>query len=111
MNITISTLDRSLASDLKRDAPSDFTITGVSCKGAKSLGEPPLYEIAIFIAGLGRDVAVGVFAAWLYGKTKNRSQSISVEGKKTCIDETEIKRCIEIKIQETRRHKIGNDDK
>lgn len=103
MNIIISTHDRDLAGDIKGDAAFDLTVSGLVRKGRKSFGDSPLYEFTIFVAGLGKDVAVGLFSAWLYNKIKGRSQSITADGKQARIEVIEIERCIEIKVKETHR--------
>lgn len=105
MTITIFTYDRCLASDLKKDAPFDFT-TSITSKGAKSFGESSLYEIAIQVAELGKSIATGVFSNWLFDKIKNRAKGVSVEGKQASVDETEIRCCIEIKIKKTHSRKL-----
>jgi hypothetical protein len=111
MNIVIFTHDRDLAADLKRDAPLDFSVTGLTSKGAKSLGEPPLYEISIFVAGLGAKIAADVFSKWLYDKIKGRATGINAEGQNARIEESEIERCIEVKVKETHRRKVWKDGK
>jgi len=111
MNIVIYTTDRDLAAYLKRDAPFDLTITGIASKGTKGLGDLPLYEIAIFVSGLGGKIAADVFSKWLCQKLDGRAKKVAVNHEEVHLEETTLTRCIETqhaRMTETRTYRHTN---
>jgi len=63
---------------------------------AAAEGSPEIIYLAFEI---GKDVAIGVLAAWLYDKLKGRAEKLRIEGIDVQIDEGEIKRVLIERIE------------
>jgi hypothetical protein len=99
MKISIRTFDPSLGSTLRASAPAGVTVERPPVVGRKGLGYETAHEIMVLAAGIGKDVAVGVFASWLYDRLKKSSvQSVEIDGQRVGVSEPEIRAAIEVRV-------------
>jgi hypothetical protein len=91
MTLLIYTSDKDLAEQLTQSAPK-----GVDASKRKlTLLSADSPEILWITLGLAKDVAVGVFSAWLYDKIKGKSCHVEYRRKEIECDEKSIRRIVE----------------
>lgn len=57
----------------------------------EAVGIPDIITLTL---QLGKDVAVGVFSAWLYDKLKERTSKLQIAGKETPVEKDAIERAL-----------------
>ena len=110
LQIEIATNDNMLVFDLMNAKESHVGMTNAISSNItlrldrqrlfESIGTPDIINLTLSI---GKDIAVGVFSAWLYDKLKDRARNLKINGTAVGIDKSEINRTIEAKITSTAR--------
>jgi hypothetical protein len=90
MLLEVQTIDADAQSGLltgpNSPAPADVQIKLTETKAGRDGGA----TILIFLLTIGKDVAVGVVASWLYDRLKGHASKIRLNGKAIAIDKPQI---------------------
>jgi hypothetical protein len=63
----------------------------------ESVGTPDIFT---FTVSIGKDIAVGVFSAWLYDKLKDRKRKLTINGTTVNVNKDEINRVLAEKTKQ-----------
>lgn len=108
LRIEVDTTDRSLANDLREGQIDSGSPTVIPIPGDATFSVDHLVkryaleapETIVAILGFGKDVAVGLVAAWLYDKFKGRAKTLKIEETEVRIEKREIEIVIKRKLEE-----------
>jgi hypothetical protein len=103
--IEITTTDYNLVLDLMNAKESRVGWTNSISPGItlrldrqtlfEAIGTP---DIITFTVSIGKDIAVGVFSAWLYDKLKNRASKLKVKDTEVPIDKKAIDQAFTVAV-------------
>jgi hypothetical protein len=99
--LTLTTSNHQFYTDTQKEALqlSKTYKFGVSFR-FYATGEPLPEQLFMFTFNIGRDIAVGLFSAWLYDKLKNRKDTtLSINGTKITVARKEIVRMIQTELR------------
>lgn len=107
LRIEIDTTDRQLANDLSSEQVDSASPKAVAIPGNATLEIDHLVkryaldvpETIVAILSVGKDVAVGLVAAWLYDKLKGRTKTLKIEETEVRIEKAEIEITIKHKLE------------
>ena len=63
----------------------------------ESVGTPDIFT---FTVSIGKDIAVGVFSAWLYDKLKGRKRELKINGTRVSANKDDLNRVLAEKIMQ-----------
>ena len=109
LSIEIATNDNMLVCDLMNSNESRVGMTNsISPDITLRLDRQQLFEsvgapdIISFTVSIGKDIAVGVFSAWLYDKLKSRASKLKVKNNDVPIDKKAIDQAFTVTVSDER---------
>lgn len=98
--LNIDTRDESLFTSLSKNPPQGIKITKIVRLTEAAGGSSPIVGIAIEIGKIGKDIGIGLIAAWLYDKLKNhKTKQITINQKTIYVDQNSVTKIVEENIK------------